>query len=79
MKQGYFTSEDLFLFAEGTWLRCYDKLGAHPMKLDGEKQKLAVQQAKDRMELDKKDALNQIAVASAAARALQGNEQKEGE
>ena len=36
MKQGYFTSEDLFLFAEGTWLRCYDKLGAHPMKLDGE-------------------------------------------
>lgn len=49
------------------------------MKLDGERQKLAVQQAKDRMELDKKDALNQIAVASAAARALQGNEQKEGE
>lgn len=49
------------------------------MKLDGERQKLAVQRAKDRMELDKKDALNQIAVASAAARALQGNEQKEGE
>lgn len=41
------------------------------MKLDGEKQKLALQDAKNRMELDKKSALDRIAVASAAAKARQ--------
>ena len=46
------------------------------IKIDGEKQKLAVQSAKDRMELQKKDALNRIAVASAAAKARQQAMQK---
>ena len=46
------------------------------IKVDGEKQKLAVQNAKDRMELQKKDALNRIAVASAAVKARQQAQQK---
>jgi hypothetical protein len=39
------------------------------MKLDGEKQKLDVQRAKDNMELAKKDALNRIAVENARLKA----------
>lgn len=46
------------------------------IKIDSEKRKLAVQNAKDRMELQKKDALNRIAVASAAAKARQQAMQK---
>ena len=49
------------------------------MKLDGEKQKLALQDAKNRMELDKKSALDRIAVASAAAKARQQAMQKPSE
>jgi hypothetical protein len=49
------------------------------MKLDGEKQKLALQDAKNRMELDKKTALDRIAVASAAAKARQQAMQKPSE
>lgn len=41
------------------------------MKLDGEKQKLAIQNAKDRMELGKKAAMDRIAVESAKLRASQ--------
>ena len=49
------------------------------MKLDGEKQKLALQDAKNRMELDKKSALDRIAVASAATKARQQAMQKPSE
>lgn len=31
-----FDDQDLYLFHEGTHLRLYDKLGAHPMEVDGE-------------------------------------------
>jgi hypothetical protein len=41
------------------------------MKLDGERQKLDMQNAKNRMELAKKTALDRIAVQSAAASARQ--------
>jgi hypothetical protein len=41
------------------------------MKLDGERQKLNLESAKNRMELAKKSALDRIAVQSAAARARQ--------
>ncbi len=30
-----FTDMEKYLFAEGTYHRCYDKLGAHPMQIDG--------------------------------------------
>ncbi|MCS7051990.1 MAG: 1,4-alpha-glucan branching enzyme, partial [Thermomicrobium sp.] len=30
------TEHDVYLFNEGTWLRAYDKMGAHPCVLDGE-------------------------------------------
>jgi 1,4-alpha-glucan branching enzyme len=29
------SEEDLYLFGEGTWLRAYEKLGAHPRVVDG--------------------------------------------
>jgi 1,4-alpha-glucan branching enzyme len=31
----YFSEDDLYLFAEGTWLRAYEKMGAHPRVVDG--------------------------------------------
>ena len=31
-----FSEEDLFLFAEGTWLGAYEKMGAHPRTVGGE-------------------------------------------
>jgi 1,4-alpha-glucan branching enzyme len=30
-----FSEDDLYLFAEGTWLRAYEKMGAHPRVVDG--------------------------------------------
>ncbi len=30
-----FSEDDLYLFAEGTWLDAYEKLGAHPRTVDG--------------------------------------------
>ena len=30
-----FSEDDLFLLAEGTWLGAYEKLGAHPRRVDG--------------------------------------------
>ena len=30
------TEHDVYLFSEGTWLRAYEKMGAHPCVLDGE-------------------------------------------
>jgi 1,4-alpha-glucan branching enzyme len=30
-----FSDDDLYLFAEGTWLRAYEKMGAHPRVVDG--------------------------------------------
>lgn len=35
MKNTFLTNEEAFLFAEGTYYRCYDKLGAHRVKNDG--------------------------------------------
>ena len=29
------SDEDLHLFAEGTWLGAYEKMGAHPRVVDG--------------------------------------------
>ena len=46
------------------------------LKLQGQKAALAVQDAKDRLEVNKKRALDGIAVASAAARARNAAEQK---
>ena len=46
------------------------------LKLQGQKAALAVQDAKDRLEVNKKRALDSIAVASAAARASNAAEQK---
>jgi len=31
----WLTDYDLYLFGEGTHLRAYDKLGAHPGEIDG--------------------------------------------
>ena len=30
-----FSDDDLYLFGEGTWLRAYEKMGAHPRIVDG--------------------------------------------
>lgn len=35
MKKTLFTKEEVYLFGEGTWFRSYEKLGAHPEKIDG--------------------------------------------
>ena len=35
MERDFLTKDELFMYAEGTWLRCYDKLGAHPGRVDG--------------------------------------------
>ena len=32
-----FSEEDLFLFAEGTWLGAYEKMGAHPRVVEGQR------------------------------------------
>ena len=47
------------------------------MKLDGEKAKLQIEDAKNRMELNKKAALDSIAVASAKERARKQSEQED--
>src|SRR5437763_4776099 len=31
----FFSEDDLYLFGEGTWLRAYEKMGAHPRVVDG--------------------------------------------
>lgn len=36
MDGNFLTNDELHWYAEGTWLRCYDKLGAHPGRVDGQ-------------------------------------------
>ena len=31
------SQDERYLFAEGTWLKAYEKLGAHPAEIDGQK------------------------------------------
>ena len=37
MSKTLLTNDEQYLFAEGTYLRAFDKLGAHPAEIDGKK------------------------------------------